>query len=108
MVLRHVPERTCAACRTKQPKRAMVRVVRTPTGAVTVDPTGKLSGRGTYLCRAAACWQAGLRREALARALKSTIREEDRAALQTFAATLAGDSQPAGPPPTREEAHAET
>jgi predicted RNA-binding protein YlxR (DUF448 family) len=97
----------------------MVRVVRTPTGTVTVDQTGKLSGRGTYLCRAPACWQAGLRRETLARALKSTISTEDRAALQEFAATLVGQDQPlAGQqsndvgqlaaPPTREEAHAET
>src|SRR5438045_6513331 len=88
---RHVPERTCVACRRQQPKRAMVRVVRTPLGAVALDPTGKASGRGAYLCRSAACWEGGLRRDALGRALKTGLGREDRAALEAYAAGLAGE-----------------
>jgi predicted RNA-binding protein YlxR (DUF448 family) len=91
MAGRHVPERTCVACRTQQPKRAMLRVVRTAPGAVVVDPTGKASGRGAYLCRRAACWEAGLRRDFLARALKTTLSAADRAALEVYAADLAGE-----------------
>ena len=85
---RHVPERTCVACRTQQPKRELVRIVRTVTGDVVIDPTGKASGRGAYLCRQASCWQTGLARDSLARALKTSISPADRASLEAFAANL--------------------
>ena len=51
----HIPTRTCAVCRTSRPKREMDRIVRTQDGAVTPDPTGKLAGRGTYVCHEPAC-----------------------------------------------------
>ena len=47
---RHIPQRTCVACRQTGAKRQLVRVVRAPDGSVTIDPTGKRSGRGAYLC----------------------------------------------------------
>jgi predicted RNA-binding protein YlxR (DUF448 family) len=47
-----------------------VRVVRAPDGSVTIDPSGKRSGRGAYLCATPECWQAGLKRGVLSRALK--------------------------------------
>ena len=90
MVQRHIPERTCIACRQARPKRSLVRVVRRTDGSVTVDPTGKQSGRGAYLCSQPSCWQQGLRRDTLARALKTTIEPGDRAALETYAAGLSG------------------
>lgn len=88
MALRHVPERTCVACRLPRPKREMVRIVRTASGSVEVDPTGKLSGRGAYLCQQASCWQAALRRDALGRALKVTVPPADRAALEAYVVGL--------------------
>ena len=90
MVARHVPERTCIACREAKPKRTLVRVVRRTDGSVAVDPTGKQSGRGAYLCQQPQCWQQGLRRDALARALKTTVVPDDRAALERFAENLLG------------------
>ena len=51
----HQPERTCAVCRTVQPKRSMTRVVRRADGSVAVDPSGKAAGRGTYVCDQADC-----------------------------------------------------
>lgn len=88
MIQRHVPERTCIACREAQPKRSLVRVVRRTDGSVVVDPTGKQSGRGAYLCQRPACWQQGLRRDVLGRALKTTVGPADRAALEAYAAGL--------------------
>jgi len=91
---KHIPERTCVACRTlqpaeaKQPKRNMVRLVRSPQGSVSVDLTGKKPGRGAYLCAAPVCWQIGLTKGALERALKTALTEHDRAALHAYAATL--------------------
>jgi predicted RNA-binding protein YlxR (DUF448 family) len=88
MAGQHVPERTCVGCRLQQPKRLLVRVVRTPGGSVGVDQTGKRAGRGAYLCQRPSCWQVGLRKVTLARALKTTIESGDRDALEAFAAKL--------------------
>lgn len=85
---RHVPQRTCIACRRVGDKRQLIRVVRTPASGVRIDPTGKLNGRGAYLCQARPCWDKALRTGLLGRALKTTIQEEDLAALQAYAAGL--------------------
>jgi len=68
------------------PKRALIRLVRTPEG-VQIDPTGKLPGRGAYLHENRACWQAALK-GSLARALKTKLTPEDKARLEGFMQTL--------------------
>ena len=89
---RHIPERTCVACRETNAKRQLVRLVRTADGSVTIDPSGKKSGRGAYLCNRATCWQAGLKRGVLPRALKlETIAETDLHTLNAYAEQLAAD-----------------
>ncbi|MPZ13947.1 MAG: DUF448 domain-containing protein [Chloroflexi bacterium] len=82
---RRIPIRTCIGCRQERPKREMTRVVRSADGSVAVDPTGKRSGRGTYICPNATCWRNALRRGSLGRALKAEISEADRAALEQAA-----------------------
>ncbi|HLS88076.1 MAG TPA: YlxR family protein [Sphingobacteriaceae bacterium] len=57
---RHVPQRTCIGCNTVRPKRELVRLVRTPAGPVVLDKTGKLSGRGAYVCPDPACVERAL------------------------------------------------
>jgi predicted RNA-binding protein YlxR (DUF448 family) len=83
-----VPRRTCIGCRHEFPKRELVRIVRTPTGTVTVDVTGKAAGRGAYLCRTRDCWTAALRRGMLAGALRTAVSEDDQADLERFRDTL--------------------
>lgn len=85
---KHVPIRTCVVCRQTQGKRDLVRIVRTPEGAVRLDPGGKAAGRGAYLCRARSCWDQALAGNRLGAALKTQLSAEDRAALAAFAATL--------------------
>lgn len=86
---RHVPQRTCVACRQERAKRDLVRVVRTPAGGVQVDPGGKQSGRGAYLCLSEQCWSAGLKGSLLPRALKmDEIPQEDLQHLSEYAARL--------------------
>jgi predicted RNA-binding protein YlxR (DUF448 family) len=85
---KHVPLRTCIACRQNRGKRDLVRVVRTPASGVQVDLTGKVAGRGAYLCRARSCWAQALGGRKLDAALKTTLSVDERAALETFAATL--------------------
>lgn len=85
---KHIPQRTCVACRTVRPKRQLVRVVRTPEGTVTVDETSKRSGRGAYLCRQRTCWEMALARRQLEQALKVTLSTEAKAQLQEYASGL--------------------
>ncbi len=74
---KHIPARTCVICRTRDAKRALTRVVRTAEGVV-VDLSGKLNGRGAYLCDQDACWQRALDGDALGRALRTTLTDADR------------------------------
>ena len=86
---RHVPQRTCVACRQTNTKRQLVRVVRAPDGSVTIDASGKRSGRGAYLCSTPECWEAGLKRGVLSRALKiESIPEENLQTLNESAQQL--------------------
>jgi uncharacterized protein len=85
---KHVPLRTCIACRQTRGKRELVRVVRTPDSGIQVDPTGKLAGRGAYLCKAQVCWDSALGGQKLATALKTALEAESVARLRAYAATL--------------------
>ncbi|HEU4398555.1 MAG TPA: YlxR family protein [Actinomycetota bacterium] len=66
------PQRTCVVCRSTTAKRALHRIVRSPSGAVGYDPTGKAPGRGAYLCGQPTCLETALRRRSIQRALKAT------------------------------------
>ncbi|MEP0764190.1 MAG: YlxR family protein [Chloroflexota bacterium] len=78
---RRVPQRTCVVCRTTADKRSLTRLVRTPDEGVHVDPTGKRSGRGAYLCDDPSCWDRALASDVLAKALRTTLSDVDRARL---------------------------
>jgi hypothetical protein len=55
--------------------------VRGPDGAVALDPTGRAPGRGAYLCRDAACWDAAARKRSLEHALSVAVPDELLASL---------------------------
>lgn len=85
--MRRTPIRTCVACRTSGGKRGLLRVARLPEGAGAVlDPTGKRSGRGAYVCPTAECVALALKQKKLERSLKTpipdTLADELRAAAQ--------------------------
>jgi len=73
---RHVPQRSCVVCRQARPKGELLRVVRTPVGEVRVDPTGKLAGRGAYLCRGERCLEQAIKQNKLGRALGVAVGAE--------------------------------
>jgi len=76
------------ACRTTRDKRELVRIVRTPGGELNIDESGRLAGRGAYLCRDAVCWNTALERGTLGRALEATVTAELREAMTAKAAQL--------------------
>jgi predicted RNA-binding protein YlxR (DUF448 family) len=69
----HIPTRTCAVCRVSHPKREMDRLVRGQDGAIHRDPTGRMPGRGTYICHAADCREPDRAAAAVRRALGAEL-----------------------------------
>jgi len=67
------PIRTCVVCRRADAKSALLRIVRTPDGRVLVDSTGKMPGRGAYVCQSAECLRAAGLNRRLNRALKTGL-----------------------------------
>ncbi len=88
MTKNHIPQRTCIACRISGDKRDLVRLVKTPEGAIEVDPSRKRDGRGAYVCAKAACWERALKGGALGAALRTTVSTADRDGLREYARTL--------------------
>jgi len=69
------------ACRTVRPKRDLLRVVRSPSGQIGIDPSGRAAGRGAYVCRAAECIDIAIKKGALSRALGTPLPTDLREAL---------------------------
>lgn len=70
---RRIPQRTCVGCRSVKAKNELIRIVRRPTGEIEVDVTGRLPGRGAYICSSVECLQAAANGRRLDRALQSTV-----------------------------------
>ena len=83
---KHIPQRTCVGCRTVQPKRSLIRLVRTPEG-IHIDHSGKIAGRGAYLHNLHSCWEIGLK-GSLDQALKTEITANDIERLAAFKGSL--------------------
>lgn len=67
------PIRTCVACRSSDDKNELLRVVKSSTGEVTIDPTGKKPGRGAYVCRVEKCVIAAMKKKGFERALRTVV-----------------------------------
>ena len=71
-----IPQRQCVGCRQMKPKKELIRVIRTRDEEVMIDGSGKMNGRGAYLCRDEACFKKIRKSGSLAKALKISIPEE--------------------------------
>ena len=74
--VRKIPVRQCLGCNEHKPKKEMLRVLRTPEGEVTLDFTGKKSGRGAYICPKVSCLKRARKSRRIDRALECSIPEE--------------------------------
>ncbi len=92
--VKHIPLRTCVACRETKSKRELLRVVRTPDSHVVLDATSKKAGRGAYLCARLSCWEIALKKHRLEQEFEVALSTEDRAELEAFIATLPKDEPP--------------
>ena len=73
---KNIPQRQCMGCRERKAKKELIRVVRTPEGAVCLDFSGKLNGRGSYLCPDLECLKKARKARSLERSLETDIPEE--------------------------------
>ena len=71
------PLRSCIACRMTADKRTLTRFVRTAEGQAVCDPTGKLAGRGAYLCEEKSCFERAQKGHLFDRALRMRLDETD-------------------------------
>ena len=106
---RHIPIRTCVACRETDEKRDLLRVVRQPDGTVCYDPKGKISGRGAYVCARTECITLARKQKKLERSLKVNGLPEDLFdTLRARAAAAETDGGRETPAPTpAQQAHAD-
>lgn len=74
--VKKIPQRQCVGCREMKEKRALIRVVRSPQGEISLDFKGKLPGRGAYVCPDPACLKKARKSRALERAFETAIPEE--------------------------------
>lgn len=71
--VKKVPQRMCIGCQEMKPKRQLIRIVRTPDDTIEIDPTGKRSGRGAYICPGEECWRKALKGKKLEKAFRSPV-----------------------------------
>lgn len=87
---RHVPQRTCIACRQVRNARDLVRLVRVGDGDIEVDLLAKKPGRGAYLCPERDCWQKGLKGNCLEHAMRTKLSVGNRQTLIDYGNSLTG------------------
>lgn len=71
-----MPLRQCLGCREMISKNSLIRIVRSNDGSFAVDATGKMNGRGAYICRNSTCLDKAVRSRALERSFKVSIPSE--------------------------------
>ena len=89
-----IPMRMCVGCREMKEKRELIRIVRTPEGETLIDPTGKKSGRGAYVCRSPECLKRAIKQKQLERQLQVNMTEEVNGALMAEMNRLANEGVP--------------
>ena len=75
-VQKKIPMRQCLGCREMKAKKELIRVVRSPEGAISLDFRGKAPGRGAYLCRSGECLKKAVKSKALERAFSAQIPQD--------------------------------
>ena len=76
-----MPIRTCIGCRGKFPKKDLLRFVRDTVGNLQTDLTGKLPGRGAYVCQSQTCINVTFRSQKINNHLRVNL---SRQAIDSF------------------------
>ncbi len=75
-VTKKIPMRMCLGCNEMKPKKELIRAVKSPEGEISMDLTGKKSGRGAYICRSAECFRMARKARRFEKAFSCQISDE--------------------------------
>ena len=76
MADKKIPLRKCTGCGEMKPKKEMVRVIKTAEEEIFMDLTGKMNGRGAYVCRSEECLKRAIKTKAIERSLGINVSDE--------------------------------
>ena len=76
MKTKKIPQRFCLGCHTSKPKKELLRIVRSPEGTYAVDTTGKMPGRGAYICHSLDCLELARKNHGLERSFAAKLAPE--------------------------------
>lgn len=76
MKARKIPMRKCIGCMESFPKKELCRIVKNKDNEICFDATGKLNGRGTYICKKIECFEKAVKSKRLSKSLEAEIPEE--------------------------------
>ena len=76
MKTKKIPMRMCLGCGEMKPKRELIRVVKSKEGDISLDLTGKISGRGAYICKSVECFEKARKARKFERSFSCMISED--------------------------------
>lgn len=76
MKVKKISQRMCTGCMEMKPKKELIRIVKNKEGQISVDLSGKLPGRGAYICRNIECFEKAIKTKKLEKNLETKISEE--------------------------------
>ncbi|MCD7890462.1 MAG: YlxR family protein [Ruminococcus sp.] len=85
-----IPMRMCLGCGEMKPKKELIRVVKSPEDEISLDLTGKKSGRGAYICRSSECFQKAHKGRRFEKSLSCRI---DESVYEMMADELAAETK---------------
>ena len=79
----------CVVCHTSKPKKELLRIVRGTDGDISIDLTGRLNGRGAYICPSEGCMATVCKSRRLGKIFEAEVSEETYSVLaEQFAAYI--------------------
>lgn len=87
--MKKIPIRTCIGCGAEKPKKELIRIVKTAEDAFFLDETGRMNGRGAYICRDPECIRRAWKTRGLDRSFRQPVSREIYDRLEKEMVTLA-------------------
>lgn len=74
--MKKIPQRTCMGCNEKKDKKDFIRIVKSSDGQINIDKTGKMPGRGAYICERVECLEKAIKTKKIERVFETKINDD--------------------------------
>ena len=81
-ILKKIPMRRCLGCMESKPKKELIRIVKNKDGEISLDKTGKMQGRGAYICNNEGCLEKAIKAKRIEKEFEMDVKEEIYALLR--------------------------